>query len=486
MEDHFNSGLVKDRLFIGGHWCDSMGGTTFAVLNPANGEILANVADAGAKDTEKAVVSAHAAFAKWRALPAVERGRILYRWNELILENQEALARLITTEQGKPLSESRGEVVSGAAAVQWFAEEARRCYGDVIASNSTDQRILTVKQPIGVVAAITPWNFPIGMVTRKVAPALAVGCTVVLKPSPETPLSALALAELSARAGMPPGVFNVVCGTNSDAIGRALTSNTCVRKLTFTGSTAVGKMLMRRCSETVKNVSLELGGNAPVIVFDDTDLDSAVAGVLSVKFRNAGQTCICANRILVQDTIYDEFAARLALRVDGLQLGDGMRDGVDVGPLINTHAIRKVQTLLDDAVGRGAKVISGTNELCLDRTFMRPTVLVNVNTGMRVCQEEIFGPVAPLLSFASEEEAVRLANDTEQGLAAYVYTRDISRIFRVSEALEFGMVGVNENRIATEVAPFGGVKQSGIGREGSRYGVNEFLEIKYLCLGGLH
>lgn len=480
-----NSILVKDRLFIGGCWRKSVSGATFAVRNPANGEIVATVADAGGQDAKNAVADAYAAQGGWRAVPAKQRGQILYRWYELILENQEALARLITTEQGKPLAESRLEVVNGAAAVQWFAEEAKRCYGDVIAANSVDQRILTLKQPIGVVAAISPWNFPVSMVTRKVAPALAVGCTVVLKPSPETPLSALALAELSAQAGMPPGVFNVLCGTDSNAIGRVLTSDTRVRKLTFTGSNAVGKLLMKQCADTVKNVSLELGGNAPFIVFDDADLDTAVSDVIAVKFRNAGQTCICANRILVQNTIYDEFAQRVAAQADSLRLGNGMREDVDVGPLINARAIEKVKTLVEDAVAHGAEVISRITSVREGDVFVQPMVLTEVDAQMRVCREEIFGPVAPLLRFKTEEEAVKMANDTEQGLAAYLYTRDVNRIFRVSEALEFGMVGVNENVIATEVAPFGGIKQSGIGREGSRYGVDEYLEIKYVCLGDL-
>lgn len=477
--------LLKDRLFIGGCWRKSHSGATFAVRNPANGEVVATVADAGGQDAENAIADAYAAQGGWRTIPAKQRGQILYRWYELILENQEALARLITTEQGKPLAESRLEVVNGAASVQWFAEEAKRCYGDVIAANSVDQRIFTLKQPIGVVAAITPWNFPVSMVTRKVAPALAVGCTVVLKPSPETPLSALALAELSAQAGMPPGVFNVLCGTDSDAIGRVLTSDTRVRKLTFTGSNAVGKLLMKQCANTVKNVSLELGGNAPFIVFDDADLDTAVLDVIAVKFRNAGQTCICANRILVQNTIYDEFSQRVAAQADCLRLGNGMREEIDVGPLINAGAIEKVKTLVEDAVARGAKVISRITSIRQGDAFVQPMVLTEVNTQMRVCQEEIFGPVAPLLRFKTEEEAVKMANDTEQGLAAYLYTRDLNRIFRVSEALEFGMVGVNENVIATEVAPFGGIKQSGIGREGSLYGVDEYLEIKYVCLGDL-
>ncbi len=480
-----DTALLRDAAFIDGQWAAADSGARFAVLNPADGTELARVADLGERETLAAIEVANAAWPGWRALTGKERGVILRRWFDLISVHREDLAHLMTAEQGKPLAEARGEVTYGASFVEWFAEEAKRIYGDVIPAAISDRRYLVVKQPVGVVAAITPWNFPIAMITRKCAPALAAGCTVVVKPSELTPLCALALAELAQRAGIPNGVFNVITTTDAATVGGVLTASPVVRKLSFTGSTAVGKRLYRDCADTVKKVSLELGGNAPFIVFDDADLDAAVAGAMASKYRNAGQTCVCANRLLVQDGIYDAFARKLADAVDGLQVGDGMAEGTHQGPLINEAAVRKVEAHIADAVDKGARVLCGGQRHAIGGTFFQPTILADVTSQMRVASEETFGPVAPLFRFHSEEEAVSMANDTEYGLAAYFYSRDIGRVWRVAEALEYGMVGINEGIISTELAPFGGVKESGLGREGSYYGIDEFVEIKYLCMGGL-
>lgn len=479
--------LLRSQAYIDGAWCDGDTAATFDVLNPANGEFIARVPDMGISETKRAIDAAQAALPLWRAKTAKERANILRNWYNLILENQEDLALLMTLEQGKPLSEARGEVVYGASFVEWFAEEGKRLYGDVIPAHGADKRIVVLKQPIGVIGAITPWNFPLAMITRKVAPALAVGCSAVVKPAEDTPLSALALAELAERAGIPKGVFNVVtCDKpNAAAVGGELTGNHLVRKISFTGSTPVGKMLMKQCADQVKKVSLELGGNAPFIVFDDADLDAAVLGAIASKYRNAGQTCVCANRIFVQAGVYDVFAEKLAQAVAAFKVGAGDENGVTQGPLINKAALDKVQSLVDDATQKGAKVVCGGQAHELGGTFYQPTILTDVTTEMRIANEEIFGPVAPLYKFDSEEEVITKANDTPFGLAAYFYARDIGRIWRVSEGLEYGIVGINEGIISTEAAPFGGVKESGIGREGSKYGVEDFVEIKYLCMGGV-
>ena len=474
--------LLKEACFIDGAWVGAE--RTFAVKNPATGEVLARVPDMGEAETQQAIAAARAAQQAWAALPAKDRASVLKRWHALILEHAEDLARIMTAEQGKPLAEARGEVAYGAAFIEWAAEEAKRLYGEVIPTPFPDSRILVLRQPVGVVAAITPWNFPNAMITRKAGPALAAGCAMVLKPAEDTPLSALALAELAARAELPAGLFNVITG-DAPTIGGALTASEDVRMLTFTGSTEVGKLLMRQCAETVKKVSLELGGNAPFIVFDDADLDAAIEGVLASKYRNTGQTCVCANRILVQEGIHDAFAEKLAEKVKGLRVGIGSEEGVAQGPLINEEALQKVERLVEDARAKGAEVLTGGRRHALGGTFYEPTVLCNVHPGMAVANEEIFGPVAPLFKFATEEEAVRLANDTQYGLAAYFYTRDLGRAFRVSEALEYGIVGVNRGIISTEAAPFGGVKQSGLGREGGRHGVEEFTELKYVAMGGV-
>jgi len=476
--------LLRQHAFIDGAWIAADNGKTFSVSNPADGAILGEVADCGAAETRRAIAAANAAWPTWRDRTAKERAAVLRRWHDLILANLDDLAILMTLEQGKPLAEARGEVAYGASFIEWFAEEGKRVYGDTIPSPTAGRRLLVLKQPIGVVAAITPWNFPNAMITRKVAPAFAAGCTVVVKPAEDTPLSALALALLAERAGFPPGVFNIITGSKPAAIGNELTDSPIVRKLSFTGSTEVGKLLMRRSASTVKKVSLELGGNAPFIVFDDADLDAAVVGAMISKFRNAGQTCVCANRILVQDGVYDAFAAKLADAVKALKVGPGLA-GSTQGPLINKDAIDKVERHVADAVAKGAKVVTGGNRHALGGTFFEPTILTGVTTDMAVAREETFGPLAPLFRFDTEADAVRMANDTEFGLAAYFYARDIGRIFRVMEALEYGMVGVNEGAISNEVAPFGGIKESGIGREGSKYGIEDFLELKYVCLGGL-
>lgn len=475
--------LFKTDAHINGVWRNGRDGARFPVTNPATGAEIAQVADLGASETREAIEAANAALPAWRAMTAKERAAILRRWYDLILAATDDLAVLMTTEQGKPLAEAKGEVAYGASFIEWFAEEGKRAYGDVVPTFAPTKRVVVLKESIGVVAAITPWNFPLAMITRKVAPALAAGCTVVIKPAEDTPLSALALAELAVRAGFPAGVLNVVTGSDAPAIGAELTGNPIVRKLSFTGSTEVGKILMRQSADTVKKVSLELGGNAPFIVFNDADLDAAVQGAMASKYRNAGQTCVCANRILVQDGVYDAFAAKLVEAVRGLKVGNGLESGVTQGPLINGQAIDKVEELLGDAVAKGAKVEVGGARHDFGAQFFQPTVLTGVTREMRVAREEIFGPVAPLFRFKTDDEAVQLANDTEFGLAAYFYSRDIGRVWRIAERLEYGIIGINEGIISTEVAPFGGVKESGIGREGSKYGLDDFMEIKYLCIG---
>ncbi|MDE2906643.1 MAG: NAD-dependent succinate-semialdehyde dehydrogenase [Acidobacteriota bacterium] len=469
---------------MNGEWIDASDGRAIEVDNPATGETIGTVPALGAEETRAAIEAADAAWAGWRSRPAKERANLMRRWFDLMMANQEDLAVLMTSEQGKPLAESRGEIAYAASFVEWFAEEGKRVYGDVINHPLPGRRIVVLKQPIGVVASITPWNFPAAMITRKCAPALAAGCPVVIRPASQTPFTALALAELADRAGIPPGVVNVVTGP-SGPMGAELTGNPIVRKLSFTGSTEVGKLLMSQCAATVKKVSLELGGNAPFIVFDDADLDAAVAGAMASKYRNAGQTCVCANRVLVQDGVYDAFAARMAEAVAGLQVGNGLEDGTEQGPLIDMRAVEKVEEHIADAVGKGAAVAVGGGRHALGGSFFEPTLLTGVTPAMAVAREETFGPVAPLFRFATEDEAIRMANDTEFGLAAYFYSRDIGRVWRVSEGLEYGIVGVNEGIISNEVAPFGGVKESGIGREGSKYGMDDFVEIKYLCMGGI-
>jgi succinate-semialdehyde dehydrogenase/glutarate-semialdehyde dehydrogenase len=473
--------LIRQQCLIGGEW---VGEPSSPVVNPASGETIARVPNLGAAETRRAIGAAAEALPSWSGLLAKERSAILRRWFELMLRHAEDIAQIITAEEGKPLAESRGEVSYGASFVEFFAEEAKRIYGETIPTHRKGGRIIVQKQPIGVVGAITPWNFPMAMITRKVAPALAVGCPVVVKPAPDTPLTALALGELALQAGFPAGVVNIVTG-DAGAIGGELTGNPLVRALTFTGSTRVGKLLMEQCAATVKKVSLELGGNAPFIVFDDADLDKAVEGAIACKFRNMGQTCVCANRILVQDGVYDAFADKLRQRVARMKVGPGAEEGVTQGPLINEAGLAKVEAHVADALAKGAKAIVGGKRHALGGAFFEPTVLVNAGADMRLALEETFGPVAPLFRFKSEEEAIRFANATPSGLAAYFYSRDIARVFRVTERLEFGIVGVNDGIISTEVAPFGGVKESGLGREGSRHGVEEFLEMKYMFLGGL-
>jgi len=478
-----DSTLLRHQSYIHGEWVGAHSGKTFPVRNPANNEILAEVADCGAADTELAIAAADAALADWRAKTATVRAGILRRWHDLILENVEDLGLLMTLEQGKPIAEARGEVRYGASFIEWFAEEGKRAYGDIIPPHQPGLRLLVTKQPVGVVAAITPWNFPNAMITRKVAPALAAGCTVVIKPSEETPLSALALAELATRAGFPPGVINIVTGMDAATIGKTLTDSSTVRKLSFTGSTEVGKLLMRQSADTVKKISLELGGNAPFIVFDDADLDAAVEGAIASKYRNAGQTCVCANRILVQSGVYEAFLEKFIPAVQKQIVGVGTEQGVSIGPLINTEALDKVQRLVGDATQKGARLLTGGHSM--SGTFFEATILADVTADMDIMHEEIFGPVAPVTRFDSEQEAIQIANDTPYGLAAYFYGRDIGRVFRVAEALDYGMIGVNTGLVATTVAPFGGIKESGIGREGSKYGLDEFLEVKYICIAGL-
>lgn len=476
--------FLHDNAFINGKWVMARSKETFEVLNPANGQRISEVPDMDANDALDAISAAHTAFVEWSATSTRKRSKILRSWYDLIRQNADDLAAIITAEMGKPFAEAKGEVLYGASFVEWFAEETKRGYGDVIPAPRSDQRMFAIKQPIGVVAAITPWNFPIAMITRKVAPALAAGCTVVIKPAEDTPLSALALAELGVKAGIPAGVLNVITTNRAPEVGRVLTSDSRVRKISFTGSTEVGKILMSQAAQTVKKVSLELGGNAPFIVFDDADIEAAVAGAINAKYRNTGQTCICANRIFIQNGIYDQFAQRFSEELSKLKIGDGMESGVRLGPLINKEALQKVSDLVVDAVEKGAKVLTGGKPSELGGTFFEPTVLTDVTQEMNCATTEIFGPVAPLYRFETEEEAIQMANDTPYGLAAYFYTRDNARVWRVSEALEYGMVGINEGSISNEIGPFGGVKESGIGREGSKYGMDEFMEIKYLCMGG--
>ena len=476
--------LLRSQAYIDGAWVDADSGETVPVSNPATGETIASVAKCGTNETRRAIEAAEAAQVKWRQATAKERANLLRRWFNLLMEHQEDLAQILTAEQGKPLAESRGEVAYGANYIEWFAEEAKRIYGDTIAPPSNDKRIVCIKQPIGVVACITPWNFPNAMLTRKIAPALAAGCTVVCKPANATPLSAYALVELADRAGIPSGVINMVTGKTAE-IGKELTSNPIVRKLTFTGSTAVGKQLMAECAATVKRTSMELGGNAPFIVFDDAELDVVIEGAMISKFRNAGQTCVCANRFLVQENIYDAFVERLSTEVAKLRMGAGTEDGVSIGPLINDTAATDVMGFITDATDKGARIVAGGGRSKLGTCFIEPTILVDVTPDMRVFREEIFGPVAAIFKFSTEEEAISMANDTEVGLACYFYSRDIGRIWRVAEGLEYGIVGINEGLISNEMAPFGGVKESGQGREGSKYGMDDYLEIKYMCMGGI-
>jgi succinate-semialdehyde dehydrogenase/glutarate-semialdehyde dehydrogenase len=476
--------LLRESCYIDGAWAAADGGGTIAVQNPATAEKLGVIPNMGTAETRRAIAAAAAALPAWAARTAKDRATALRRWFDLIVVHQEDLARLMTAEQGKPLAESMGEILYAASFIEWFAEEAKRMYGDVIPGHQTDKRILVLRQPIGVVAAITPWNFPAAMITRKAGPALAAGCTMICKPATQTPYSALALAELSQRAGIPKGVFNVITGSAS-AIGGEMTSNPTVRKVTFTGSTEIGKKLMAQCAGTVKKISLELGGNAPFIVFDDADLDAAVQGAIASKYRNTGQTCVCANRLLVQAGVYDEFAEKLADAVGKLRVGDGLAGVTDQGPLIDAKAVAKIEEHISDALAKGARVKLGGKRHALGGTFFEPTILTQVTPQMLVAREETFGPVAPLFKFQSEAQAIAMANDTEFGLAAYLYTRDLARSWRVSEAIEYGIVGVNTGIISTEVAPFGGVKESGIGREGSKYGILDYTEMKYVCVGGV-
>ncbi|PAS95478.1 MAG: succinate-semialdehyde dehydrogenase I [Candidatus Dactylopiibacterium carminicum] len=476
--------LLREQCFIDGAWCGADAGATLAVRNPATGERIGQVPKMGGDETRRAIEAANAALPAWRAKTAAERGRLLRRWFELLMAHQDDLGLIMTSEQGKPLAEARGEIAYAAGYLEWFAEEGRRAYGEIIPPHAADKRILVTREPVGVCAAITPWNFPAAMITRKAGAALAAGCTMVLKPASQTPFSALALAELAVRAGIPAGVFNVVTGS-AVAIGSELCANPVVRKLSFTGSTEIGAQLIAQCAPTVKKLSMELGGNAPFIVFDDADLDAAVEGAMASKYRNAGQTCVCANRLLVQDGVYDAFTAKLAAAVAQLKVGNGAEPGVTQGPLIDAGALAKVEELVEDALAKGARVVCGGKLHALGGSFFEPTILADVTPAMRVAREEIFGPVAPLFRFHSEEEAIRMANDTEFGLASYFYARDVARVFRVAGGLEYGMVGANTGLISTEVAPFGGVKASGLGREGSRHGLDDYLETKYVCLGGI-
>ncbi|MBP0588315.1 NAD-dependent succinate-semialdehyde dehydrogenase [Paraburkholderia sp. LEh10] len=480
-----NPSLLREQGYIDGQWRSADDSATLDVHNPATGERLASVPNMGAGEARAAIEAAHRAFPAWRATTAKERARLLRNWFELVMANQDALAEIMTREQGKPLAEARGEIAYAASFIEWFGEQAKRIDGDVIPSPNPDQRLVVTKEPVGVCAAITPWNFPAAMITRKAAPALAAGCTIVIKPANETPLSAFALAALAEQAGIPPGVINIVTGKSRE-IGLEMTSSPLVKKLTFTGSTEVGRLLMRQCSDTVKKVSLELGGNAPFIVFEDADLDAAIEGALLSKYRNAGQTCVCANRFYVHDSVYDEFCRRFAARVATFKVDDGFAEGVHIGPLITAAARDKVDGLVRDAVVQGARVVTGGAPHARGGNFYAPTVLADAKPGMAVLSEEIFGPVAPIVRFSSDAEVVQLANDSIYGLAAYFYSRDIGRIWRVAEQLEYGIVGINTGLISNEVAPFGGVKQSGIGREGSKYGIEDYLSIKYLCMAGVN
>jgi succinate-semialdehyde dehydrogenase/glutarate-semialdehyde dehydrogenase len=476
--------LFRQQAYLSGHWCDAESGATTAVNNPATGAVLGTVPTMGADETRRAIADAKKAWSDWRRRTAKERSIILRKWHDLMLANVDDLGMLMTAEQGKPLAESKGEIAYAAGFIEWFAEEGKRIYGDTVPSPWADRRVVVVKEPIGVCAAVTPWNFPAAMITRKAGPALAAGCPMIVKPAMATPFSALALAVLAERAGVPPGVFSVLTGS-SRAIGGEMTSNPDVRKVTFTGSTEVGRTLMRQSAETIKKLSLELGGNAPFIVFNDADLDAAVVGAIASKYRNTGQTCVCVNRIYVQSGVYDQFAEKLVNAVEGLKVGNGFDPEVTQGPLIDYAAVEKVEEHIQDAVSRGARVLTGGKRHALGGTYFQPTVLANVPADATVAREETFGPLAPLFRFETDDEALRLANDTEFGLASYFYSRDIGRVWRVAEGLESGMVGINTGMLSTEVAPFGGVKQSGLGREGSKYGIEEFLEIKYLCFGGI-
>jgi succinate-semialdehyde dehydrogenase/glutarate-semialdehyde dehydrogenase len=479
-----DASLFRQANHVGGKWIAADSGRTMSVRNPANGEVIGEVPAMGAAETRRAIAAAHAAYPAWRALTAKERAAILRRLNDLMLANADDLAVIMTAEQGKPLAEAKGEIAYAASFIEWFAEEGKRVYGDTIPQNAKGRRIIVQKEPIGVFAAITPWNFPAAMITRKAGPGWAAGCTGVIRPASQTPFSALAIAVLAERAGMPAGVCNVITGPSGE-MGAELTGNPLVRKLSFTGSTEVGAKLLAQCAPTIKKTSMELGGNAPFIVFDDADLDAAVVGAIASKYRNAGQTCVCANRLLVQDGVYDAFAAKLKTAVEGLKVGNGMAEGVTQGPLINAEAVAKVEAHIADALKRGARVITGGKRHEMGGTFFQPTILAEVPASADIFREETFGPVAPLFRFKTEDEAIRLANDTEFGLAAYFYARDVGRIFRVAEALEYGIIGINEGIISTEVAPFGGMKSSGLGREGSKYGIEDYLEIKYLALGGI-
>ncbi|NVZ29341.1 NADP-dependent succinate-semialdehyde dehydrogenase [Pseudomonas gingeri] len=479
-----DSSLFRQQAYIAGVWNDADNGQQIKVNNPATGEILGSVPKMGAAETRRAIEAAEKALPAWRARTAKDRATVLRRWFELIMANQDDLARLMTLEQGKPLAEAKGEIAYAASFIEWFAEEGKRVYGDIIPGHQPDKRLLVIKQPIGVTAAITPWNFPCAMITRKVGPALAAGCTMVIKPASQTPFSALALAELATRAGIPEGVLSVVTGS-AVQIGAELTGNPTVRKLSFTGSTEIGRQLMAECARDIKKVSLELGGNSPFIVFADADLDAAVAGALMSKYRNAGQTCVCANRLYIHDSVYDEFADKLKAAVARLRLGNGLDEGTTTGPLIDENAVLKVQEHIADAVGKGARVVAGGQPHALGGTYFEPTILVDVPRDALVAREETFGPLAPLFRFSDEADVVAQANDTEFGLAAYFFARDLSRVFRVAEALEYGIIGINTGIISTETAPFGGMKSSGLGREGSRYGIEDYLEIKYMCLGGI-
>lgn len=477
-----NTTLFKEQVFIDGQWINASDNKTFAVTNPATGEIIANIASVAAQQVEQAVVAADTALATWKLTTAKERSLLLKKWYQLIIENQEDLAMILSTEQGKPMTESRGEILYGASFIEWFAEEAKRTYGDVIPHDKQGRRLIVIRQPVGVVAAITPWNFPNAMITRKVGPALAAGCTVIIKPASETPLSALALVALAEQAGIPQGVINVVTGSARE-IGAVLTQHPAVKKVSFTGSTQIGKLLMEQCSSTMKKVSMELGGNAPFIIFDDANLDRAVEGAIASKFRNSGQTCVCTNRILVQDTVYDAFIEKLKAAVAQLKVAPAFEQGAEQGPLINEKAVEKIQEHIEDATSKGAKVVVGGQRHALGHTFFEPTVLADVTPDMLVAKDETFGPLAPVFKFSTEAQAIQMANDTEFGLASYIYTESLSRAWRVGEALEYGMVGINEGLISTEVAPFGGIKESGCGREGSKYGIEDYQELKYMCMG---
>ncbi len=476
--------LLRQQCYVDGAWADADSKKTIDVTNPADLEVIGTIPNMGAAETRRAIDAANRAYPAWRAKTAKERAAILRKWFDLIMENQEDLAIIMTAEQGKPLAESRGEIGYGASFIEWFAEEGKRAYGDVIPQPMNDRRIVVTKEPIGVVGLITPWNFPNAMITRKAGPALAAGCTVVARPATSTPYSALALCELAERAGIPAGVLNILTGSSRE-MGGEITANPIVRKLSFTGSTEVGKILIEQCAATVKKVSMELGGNAPFIVFDDADMDAAIVGAMASKYRNTGQTCVCANRFLVQDGVYDEFAEKLAAATDKMRVGPGLKGETEQGPLIDMAAVEKVEEHIQDALDKGATIVTGGKRHELGGSFFEPTVIANVNTQMKVAREETFGPLAPLFRFKTDDEAVQLANDTEFGLAAYFYSRDIGRIWRIAEQLEYGIVGINAGIISTEVAPFGGMKESGVGREGSHFGLDEFMEVKYLCMGGI-